>query len=531
MTDNKDDAVSNSESHSSAGVNTALQTTPDGSQFQFSKELREFYEGHNCNVSGDSLSFHCPYRYVRLNPRYDTQESLEMLRSEVRDHRENNSSGQDTTSMSNDNNTSPETTDVLSVPWLEARWAFYALPANFSLSTSQCFRSGRIYGMDVSSGAGVAVLLTDVNDHDAASESEIIQTNAPTGSSLDGTGELRILDLCCSPGLKLLQMADFFHRQSLTNSNGDTKKQRPVKVVGVDICQHRINVCKNIVQKYFIDPKTSGRGEGSSNETPDNVGIQLYLEDGTTFGVKQLSNDVAPASNGQSGNLVFDSGVATEEVIQRGGKRKRMNKSARAREKKRLRQIATMESDFVRKEAHSLENESHCKDYKKDSQNCIGLFDYVLVDAECSTDGSFKHIKERIKESSYNEQNKDVGHREENTRLTDPDKLEELVDLQRKLIDSGFRLLKNEGTLVYSTCSLSEDQNEMVVRWLLESHRDAVLIPTHFPSIKESKFVTEGSLKGTVRFYPNLVHDTKPTTLLLGDGFFVAKIRKISNKI
>ena len=79
MTDNKDDAVSNSESHSSAGVNTALQTTPDGSQFQFSKELREFYEGHNCNVSGDSLSFHCPYRYVRLNPRYDTQESLEML--------------------------------------------------------------------------------------------------------------------------------------------------------------------------------------------------------------------------------------------------------------------------------------------------------------------------------------------------------------------------------------------------------------------------------------------------------------------
>mmetsp|Transcript_8897 Transcript_8897/g.18486 ORF Transcript_8897/g.18486 Transcript_8897/m.18486 type:complete len:483 (-) Transcript_8897:38-1486(-) len=463
-------------------ANKECQTSSSGSQFQFSKELGDFYESHNFDLSGDSVS--CPYRYIRLNPRYDEQQTLDMLRMEMRNQRENSSS-EEPTDKSDDKNT---LTDVLRVPWLETKWAFYALPESFSLSSSPCFRSGRIYGMDVSSGAGVAVLLSGY--HDSASAGDAV---TPTGDNLD---ELRVLDLCCSPGLKLLQMADCFHHKTFT------QKPRPVKVVGVDVCEHRMNVCKSIVQKYFIDSETSGRSEES------HVGIQLYRQDGTTFGVR------TPAS---TLNLVFDSGVAMEEMVQRGGKRKRMNKSARAREKKRLRQIASVESDSV---PHGMKQGLENK-----VQTNIGLFDYVLVDAECSTDGSFKHIKERIKEASSNKR-KDIDHKEENTRLTDPSKLADLVDLQRKLIASGFRLLKEGGTLVYSTCSLSEDQNEKVVTWLLDSHEDAVLIPIHFPLIEKSKFVTQGSLEGTVRFYPNLVKDTKSATLLLGDGFFVAKLKK-----
>lgn len=463
-----------------AGANTALQTSSCGSQFQFSKELRDFYESHNFDLLCHSIS--CPYRYIRLNPRYDEQETLDLLRKEVRNQRENNSGDE-----AADKNTS---TDVLRVPWLQTKWAFYALPESFSLSSSPCFRSGRIYGMDVSSGAGVAVLLSDY--HDSASAGDPV---TPTGENFD---ELRVLDLCCSPGLKLLQMADCFHQKTFT------QRSRPVKVIGVDVCEHRMNVCKSIVQKYFIDSETSG----SSKES--HVSIQLYRQDGTTFGAQ------TPDST-QSGNLVFDSGVAMEEMVQRGGKRKRMNKSARAREKKRLRQIATAESDSV---ANARQQDS-----EKKVQTSIGLFDYVLVDAECSTDGSFKHIKERMKEASSNKQ-KDADHKEENIRLTDPNKLADLVQLQRKLIASGFRLLKEGGTLVYSTCSLSEDQNEKVVKWLLDYHQDAVLIPIHFPLIEKSKFVAQGSLEGTVRFYPNLVKDTKSTTLLLGDGFFVAKLKK-----
>ena len=529
---NEDDLVSSAESNNSADA-------PSAFPLQFSKELQEFYKSHDFDLSGDTISCYCPYRYVRLNPRYDKKDTLDMLLNEVR-----NTDKDTEENESNDNNVavvSPKPTAVPSVPWLETEWAFYALPEKFPLSSSPCFRSGRIYGMDVSSGAGVAVLLTDYYDKATEKVQSAIQkeTDASTGDNLNVTGELRILDLCCSPGLKLLQMADFFHQTSSTNSIIAAHKQMPIKVVGVDICKRRINVCKSIVQKYFIDSETSGQG-GKSNESQGNVNIQLYLEDGTTFGVNRppnvLTSSPASTSTSTSGrssssNLIFDSRVATEEMVQRGGKRKRMNKSARAREKKRLRQIATSESSgLVANEAHDVPNGSEINHDEKEPQtSSIEPFDYVLVDAECSTDGSFKHIKERIKESSSSKRKKDNRHTEENTRLTDPSKLAELVDLQRQLIASGFRLLKDGGTLVYSTCSLSEDQNEKVVKWLLESNEDAVLIPIHFPLIKNTKFVTEGSLAGTVRFYPNLVQEAEPTTLLLGDGFFVAKIRKRPN--
>lgn len=530
MAINENDLVSGPESNISASTNTALQTAPSTFKLQFSKELQEFYKSHNFDLSGSSIS--SPYRYVRLNPRYDEEHTLNMLRNEVTYLRDNKTCEHTEGSESNKNNAFPKAAAVLNVPWLEKRWAFYALPAEFPLSKSPCFRSGKIYGMDVSSGAGVAVLLTDYYDNANTFfpdyNSERVQsaikkkTNASIGDNFDATGELRILDLCCSPGLKLLQMADFFHEKSSTKCITDTRKQKSVKIVGVDICKHRMNVCKCILQKYFIDSGTSGR-VGRSKESPGNVIVQLYLEDGTTFGVNQppkLASSNAFSSN--SSNLIFDSRVATEEMVQRGGKRKRMNKSARAREKKKLRQIASFESDSVTKEAQDIQNGSEVI-HGVEARSSIGLFDYALVDAECSTDGSFKHIMERISSIKLK---KDVCHREKNERLTDPIKLAELVDLQRKLIASGFRLLKCGGTLVYSTCSLSEDQNEKVVKWLLESNQDAVLIPIHFSSLQSTEFVTEGSLVGTVRFYPNLVIGTKSTTLLLGDGFFVAKIRK-----
>jgi len=414
-----------------------------------------------------------------------------------------------------------------SVPWLESTWGFYAIPANFPLSTSLCFRSGRLYGMDVSSGAGVAVLLTNYHDRittdsidsdghkkEGTNESE---THGLPGNQNDkivqNSGEVRVLDLCCSPGLKLLQVADFFHQKTRIHSNREDR--RTVKVVGVDVSKHRLDVCKTIVNKYFIDFETSGCTK-RSEESPDTVNVQLYHEDGTTFGSK--------STNGR--NLIFDSRVAIEDMLQRGGKRKRMNKSARAREQKRLRQIASLECGASTKETGDAPNEADNNDdsHSTDFRNGMDPFDYVLVDAECSTDGSFKHIKERIKESSGGH------HREENTLLTDPKKLAELVDLQRNLIASGFRLLKDGGTLVYSTCSLSEDQNENVVRWLLETHADAFLIPVHFPPIQKTEFVTDGSLAGTVRFYPNLLHDADLPTALWGDGFFVAKLGKRAKK-
>lgn len=434
-----------SPSSSSKSKLTSNDSKPVKSVLRISNELQKFYAEHNVDlsslISGKADPF--PYRYVRLNPRYNRTETLKMLKEEL-----------------------GWSEDPLPVTWIDTSWGFYALPSSFSLATSRCFKSGRIYGMDVSSGAGPAVLLS--NNYDM---------NKPKKDDLDedSSSEVRVLDLCCCPGLKLCALADFLRERNAT-------------IIGVDVSESRMALCKKIISKYHVDSETSG-----AMQPPGGMKVQLYCQDGTSFGVKSDSN-----------NLVFDSRSTFEEAVIRG-KRRRMNKSARARERKRLKMLQS--ADWA--------PAGESQDNHQDKTPSIKLFDYVLVDAECSTDGSMKHMKERLK---------DIGSQREETNamLMDKSQLADLVDLQKRLIESGYRLLKPGGTLVYSTCSLSHDQNENVVKWLLDKMPDAVTVPVHFPGAS-SKLVVEGSLQGTIRFYPNLGQES---LALFGDGFFLAKLAK-----
>merc|ERR1711862_1040698 len=118
------------------------------------------------------------------------------------------------------------------------------------------------------------------------------------------------------------------------------------------------------------------------------------------------------------------------------------------------------------------------------------------------------------------------------SQLTDSKQLAGLVRLQKGLIRSGFRLLKKGGLMVYSTCSLSEDQNEGVVKWLLDNFEEAFVIPVHFADTNkrsnEKGMIREGKYPGTVRFSPVLPSDpvVSPTVEYYGGGFFLAKIGK-----
>lgn len=505
-------------------------TTPAGpptvqsSPFKLSSELLDFYQSHGIDLSTTKDAPRCPYRYVRLNPGFEREETLSMLTQELQQEKiQGHRHQSDVHDYDDDDETRP-----LPVPWLHKQWGFYALPKNFSLSTSACFRSGRCYGMDVSSGASVAVLLTNHHDKEKKKNpsSNKDENNTDFLNSMDKNEEeckeVRVLDLCCCPGLKLCQMAD--HLGTMPTNNANESLSPRVKVIGVDISKHRMDLCKNIVQKYLVDPETSGPQRGAASNHGGRVHVQLYLHDGSTFGTKAKANEKDTTSGPFfSDSLIFDSQVALEEVAVRG-KRKRMNKSARSRQRTRLRQEAsnewkTMDDDYDNAEGQQGDtgNGRH--------NNSMRLFDFVLVDAECSTDGSFKHIQERCKDLTSSE-----SLMEENARLMDPVQLESLVALQQKLIGSGFRLLKEGGSLVYSTCSLSKRQNEDIIDWLLCNHDDACLVPLHFPDVR-SKYVVEGS-QGTVRFYPNL-YTSEPTAIttvdvpqLLGDGFFVAKICK-----
>ena len=51
-----------------------------------------------------------------------------------------------------------------------------------------------------------------------------------------------------------------------------------------------------------------------------------------------------------------------------------------------------------------------------------------------------------------------------------------MQSLQRRLLANGYRLLANNGVLVYSTCSQLAAQNEDIIEWLLLQHKDAALV-------------------------------------------------------
>ena len=305
-------------------------------------------------------------------------------------------------------------------------------------------------------------------------------------------------------------------------------------VVGVDASKHRISLCKNIIHKYHIDKTTSGThfpniGNGLESVkgttlqgaySPSHVNIRLYYGDGTTF-------ECDPDSSSRH-EIVFDSKSAFEEQITRG-KRKRMNKSARAREKRRLLElrsedISCSKSTDKKHQPCWSETDNQCSSNGKTVLSPMEKFDRVLVDAECSSDGAIRQIQMRqsstiAKEFAWDDSN-----------------MNELVDLQKRLIGSGFRLLKEQGVLVYSTCSLMNEQNEDVVDWLLKENKNAFIIPVSFSQHHEStakphelEFIKEGALPGTVRFTPHNSSDkskSSPDSVFSGGGFFLAKIGK-----
>jgi 16S rRNA (cytosine967-C5)-methyltransferase len=85
-------------------------------------------------------------------------------------------------------------------------------------------------------------------------------------------------------------------------------------------------------------------------------------------------------------------------------------------------------------------------------------FDRVLVDAPCTGTGTWRR-------------NPDAKWR------LRPEDLTELAALQAEILSSAQRLVKPGGRLVYATCSLLREEDEMQVERFLASHADFALLP------------------------------------------------------
>lgn len=137
----------------------------------------------------------------------------------------------------------------------------------------------------------------------------------------------------------------------------------------------------------------------------------------------------------------------------------------------------------------------------------MGGFDRVLLDAPCSGTGVI------AKDASVK------------TNKTEADFLR-LPHLQKQLllaaVDSVDHASKTGGYIVYSTCSVTIEENEMVVQYVLNKRPNIKLVPTGLIFGKEGFTSFMGktfhpAMKDTRRYYPHAFNV---------DGFFVAKFKK-----
>lgn len=123
-------------------------------------------------------------------------------------------------------------------------------------------------------------------------------------------------------------------------------------------------------------------------------------------------------------------------------------------------------------------------------------FDFVLCDAPCSCLGTFK-------------KHPDVFlNKDENC-------ISELATTQRQILENAAKYPKVGGAMVYSTCTLFEEENENVVHDFLEKNVDFVL--EHISGLEKIDGGKYLDNKGMIQILP---HDEY-------DGFFIAKIRRV----
>ncbi len=123
--------------------------------------------------------------------------------------------------------------------------------------------------------------------------------------------------------------------------------------------------------------------------------------------------------------------------------------------------------------------------------------DKILLDAPCSGLGTLRktpEIKYRVSK----------------------EKINGLADLQLSLLQNAARYLKDGGKLVYSTCSVTDEENEGVIKIFLENNTDFVLEEINDTDLINNRMVDS---RGFFRTLPH-IH--------LTDGFFAAVLTKKS---
>ena len=127
-------------------------------------------------------------------------------------------------------------------------------------------------------------------------------------------------------------------------------------------------------------------------------------------------------------------------------------------------------------------------------ENLNMKFDKILLDVPCSGLGVLRKKPEKI----YN--------------LTSDD-IKNLKKLQKKIFDSAYACLNDDGIILYSTCTFTENENTNNLKYFLEKYDNLKVEEIEVP---ENVIISKDEFGGTYISYKNQYLD----------GFYIVKMKK-----
>ena len=156
--------------------------------------------------------------------------------------------------------------------------------------------------------------------------------------------------------------------------------------------------------------------------------------------------------------------------------------------------VQLMEENFRRAEAVNIE--AVCRDACVYEEETAGSADIVLADVPCSGLGV-------------------IGRKTDIKYKMTPEKQEQIIKLQRKILENAAAYVRPGGVLVYSTCTIAREENQDNIHWFVN----------HYPFQLESldpylceELHSETTGQGYLQLLPG-VHES--------DGFFIARMRRV----
>lgn len=132
-------------------------------------------------------------------------------------------------------------------------------------------------------------------------------------------------------------------------------------------------------------------------------------------------------------------------------------------------------------------------------KNAVESADIVIADVPCSGLGVMAakpDIKYRMK----------------------PEQLQELANLSQKILNHAVNYIKNDGILLFSTCTMNPVENTKIRQWLIEEHG---LVPEDIRPVLSEELLGIGNNKVTAADGYLQIFTSKEM-----DGFFISKFRK-----